>query len=318
MSLREKRILITGGSGLVGQHLQAELAARGCSDIFAPRSAECDFRKPDDVERTFAWCKPQIVFNLAAKVGGILDNQTYPADFYFENILIGAYTIEACARHRCEVAISLGAGCGYPLKLKEPLREEEFFDGLPQPESAPYSYAKKMLIVQGLAYRRQYGLRSIVLIPSNLYGAHDNFNLSQAHVLPALIRKFYEATRDRAAQVEIWGDGSAKRDFVHAADVAVGMCDAALHYEGEMPLNLAMGHQSSVREVADLLYTISGYRGEILWNTTKPSGQKSREFSMENLRKHLPQFRPQIDLKAGLERTYAWFAENYDSGKVRL
>jgi GDP-L-fucose synthase len=210
-----------------------------------------------------------------------------------------------------EAVVSLGAGCGYPLKLPEPLREEDFFDGFPQTESAPYSLAKKMLIIQSIAYRQQYGLRSVVLIPSNLYGAHDNFNLMQSHVLPALARKFYEATVQNQPRVEVWGDGSAKRDFIHAADVADGMCQVAEKYDSEKPLNLAMGQQTSVREVVELLREISGYKGEVFWNTDKPSGQKSREFSMENLRKALPDFRPKIELRAGLEMTYRWFAENY-------
>ena len=311
MKISDKRILVTGGSGLVGQHLLAELKARGATDVQAPRSGEFDIRKADDVAALFEKVRPQVVFNLAAKVGGILDNKLTPADFYFENILIGAYTIDNAAKHKAEVVVSLGAGCGYPLRLAEPLREEEFFDGFPQAESAAYSLAKKMLIIQGIAYRQQYGLRSIVLIPSNLYGAHDNFNLTQSHVLPALVRKFYEAVAQNLPQVEVWGDGSAKRDFIHAADVADGMCEVAQSYDGEKPLNLAMGHQTSVRDVVGVLREISGYRGEVFWNTDKPSGQKSREFSMENLRKALPDFKPKIDLHSGLEKTYNWFAENY-------
>jgi GDP-L-fucose synthase len=310
------RVLVTGGSGLVGRHLRDALSRCGAKNVATPRSAEYDLRKADDVEKLFRETKPDIVFSLAAKVGGILDNKNYPADFYFDNILIGAYLYDACARHKVKKLVSLGAGCGYPLTLPEPLREEEFWNGFPQSESAPYSLAKKMLIIQGIAYRQQYGLSSITLIPSNLYGAHDNFNLEAAHVIPALVRKFFEASQQGRPQLEVWGDGSAKRDFIHAADVARAMVAAAADYDGNLPLNVAYGAQTSVRDVVTLLSAISGYKGEIFWNTEKPSGQKSRDMSLANLNKYLPTFRPEIDLREGLTRTYRWLAENYAQARL--
>jgi GDP-L-fucose synthase len=318
MNLIGKRILITGGSGLVGHHLRKELISRGPVDLVCPRSAEFDLRKPGDIEALFRDVKPQIVFSLAAKVGGILDNKNFPADFYFDNILIGAYTYDACARWRVEKLINAGAGCGYPLSLKEPLREEELWDGFPQAESAPYSLAKKMLLIQGIAYRQQYGLRSITLIPSNLYGEYDNFGLQQAHVIPALVRKFYEAKANLTSQVEVWGDGSAKRDFIHTTDFATALVEAAENYGGALPLNVAYGAQHSIRDVVTLLKEISGYSGEIFWNPNRPSGQNSREMSLDNVRQYLPQFRPNIDLMAGLVRTYRWFDQSYASGDIRL
>lgn len=318
MDLSQKRILVTGGSGLVGWALRAELEKRGARNMFAPRSSEYDLRDPVDTEKLFKETKPHLVFSLAAKVGGILDNKNYPADFYFDNIRIGAYTMDASAKHKVEKLISLGAGCGYPLKLPEPLREEDFWDGFPQGESAPYSLAKKMLVIQGIAYRQQYGLKAITLIPSNLYGANDNFNLEQAHAIPALVRKVYEATQKNTNRFEVWGDGSAKRDFVHAADVGVAMVEAALHYDGTLPLNIAYGKQHPIRSVVENLIEISGFKGEIFWNTDMPSGQSSREFSMENVRKHLPTYRPKIELKDGLKQTYDWLAANYATGSVRL
>jgi GDP-L-fucose synthase len=318
MNLAGKRILITGASGLVGSHLRAEPTGRGLNDLVCPRSKDFDLRKPEDVDVLFRDVRPQVVFSLAARVGGILDNKNYPADFYFDNIRIGAYLFDSCAKHRVEKLINLGAGCGYPSRLTEPLREEEFWDGFPQPESAGYSLAKKMLVMQGIAYRHQYGLNSITLIPSNLYGAHDNFNLKQAHAIPALVRKFYEATRDSHNQVEVWGNGSAKRDFIHAADVASALIDTAESYDHSLPLNIAYGRQHAIREVVELLTTISGFRGQVFWDENKPSGQSSREFSLDNLRRCLPKFRPRIDLKEGLTRTYRWLAENYASGAARL
>jgi GDP-L-fucose synthase len=319
MNFDGKRILITGGSGLVGRHLRNELKSHAVGDLVCPRSAEFDLRKAGDVEALFHDVKPQIVFSLAAKVGGILDNKNYPADFYYDNILIGAYTYDACARWHVEKLINIGAGCGYPLSLGEPLREEEFWDGFPQPESAPYSLAKKMLVIQGIAYRQQYGLRSITVIPSNLYGEYDNFALEQAHVIPALVRKFYEARASSSQQVEVWGDGSAKRDFIHTADLASALVEAAAHYDGSLPINVAYGEQHSIRDVVNMLREISGYSSEIFWNINRPSGQSSREMSLDNIRRCLPKFQPKIDLKSGLARTYRWFEQSYLSGTaVRL
>jgi GDP-L-fucose synthase len=290
----------------------------GPVDLVCPRSTEFDLRKPGDVEALFRDVKPQLVFSLAAKVGGILDNKNFPADFYFDNILIGTYTFDACARWRVEKLINVGAGCGYPLSLKEPLREEEIWDGFPQAESAPYSLAKKMLVIQGIAYRQQYGVPSITLIPSNLYGEFDNFDLQQAHVIPALLRKFYEAKTNLTSPVEVWGDGSAKRDFIHVGDFASALVEAAESYDGQLPINVAYGAQHSIRDVVTLLKEISGYSGEIFWNLDRPSGQSSREMSLDNLRRHLPRFQPSIDLKNGLSRTYRWFEQSYSSGDVRL
>jgi GDP-L-fucose synthase len=318
MNFQGKRILITGGSGLVGRHLRNKLKSIGLADPVCPRSTEFDLRKAGDVDALFRDVKPQVVFSLAGKVGGILDNKNFPADFYYDNILIGAYTYDACARWRVEKLINIGAGCGYPLSLEEPLREEEFWDGFPQPESAPYSLAKKMLVIQGIAYRQQYGLVSITVIPSNLYGEYDNFDLEQAHAIPALVRKFYEATASSGPQVEVWGDGSAKRDFIHTADFASALVEAAAHYDGTLPINVAYGAQHSIRDVANILREISGYSGEIFWNTDRPSGQNSREMSLDNIRRCMPKFRPGIDLKAGLTRTYCWFEQSYSSGTVRL
>src|SRR5215472_10880944 len=306
MNIVGKRILITGGSGLVGYHLRKELKSRGPVDLVYPRSAEFDLRKPGDVEALFRDVNPQVVFSLAAKLGGILDNKNFPADFYFDNILIGAYTYDACARWRVEKLINVGAGCGYPLSISEPLREEEFWNGFPQAESAPYSLAKKMLVIQGVAYRQQYGLQSITLIPSNLYGEYDNFDLTQAHVIPALVRKFYEAKANTSPNVEVWGDGSAKRDFIHTSDFASALVEAAEDYDGPLPINVAYGAQHSIHDVVQLLKEISGYSGEIFWNLNRPSGQNSREMSLDNARRHLPRFLPSIDLKDGLSRTYRW------------
>ena len=318
VNFADKQILITGGSGLVGHYLRRTRRCRGGGEIYLPRSREFDLRQPTAVDALFSSIRPHVVFSLAARVGGILDNKNFPADFYFDNIRIGAYTFNFAARYGVQKLINLGAGCGYPLDLQEPLREEEFWDGYPQPESASYSLAKKMLVVQGVAYRQQYGLKAITIIPSNIYGCHDNFNLEQAHVIPALVRKFYEAALHDRKVLEVWGNGSAKRDFIHAADLTTALVDAALWYDSDLPLNVAYGRQYSVRDVVELLTGISNFQGRVLWDDAKPSGQKSRAFSLENLHRSLPDFCPRINLKDGLADTYNWLSQHYTSELVRL
>lgn len=314
----ESKILVTGGSGLVGRHLISELTNKGYVNIFAPRSSEFDLRRPDNVELLFKKHKPEFVFALAAKVGGILDNKMHPADFYFDNIRIGAYLFDASARHSVKKIINLGAGCGYPLSAPEPLLEKNIWNGFPQAESAPYSLAKKMALIQGMAYETQYGLKSVTLIPSNLYGAYDNFNLQQAHVIPALVRKFFFAVKDKKDSLEVWGDGTAKRDFIHASDVARAMISSAEVYNKTEPLNIASGSQQTISHIVNILKNVSGFSGEIIWNVTKPSGQLSREFSIEMLKRELPDFSPNISIDEGLKATFEWFSSNQSLPGVRL
>lgn len=318
MNLIKNKILITGSQGFLGKHLYLYLKNLGENEIFCPSSKDYDLRKESDVEKLFNETKPDVVFSLAARVGGILDNKTYPADFYFDNILIGAYTYHFCQKFKIKKLINVGAGCGYPLSVSEPLKEEDIWNGFPQPESAPYSIAKKMLILQSIAYKQQYGLNSITCIPANIYGEFDNFHLEKSHVIPALVRKFYEAKNRGDKTLTVWGDGSAKRDFIYAGDVVRGMVEASLSYAGTMALNLASGRQYAIREVVNLLKNISNFEGEIIWDTTKPSGQSSREMSTDNLKKHLPNFHIDYDLERGLLATYKWFAENYKSSSLRL
>ncbi len=307
MDLKDKRILITGATGLVGKHLQEELEQRGIWNVhLADRSILCDLRDPYAARGLFDRVRPQVVFHLAAKVGGILDNQLHPADFFFDNMRMGMWIFNECAKYKVEKLINVGAGCGYPVDAPQPLREEDFWNGYPQAESAAYSLAKKMLVAQGIAYRQQYGLSSITLIPSNIYGEWDNFNLERAHVIPALIRKFHDGPDE---DVEVWGDGSAKRDFIHVSDVAKALVDAAESYDSDLPLNVACGTQHSIWRVARILADLTGRHTR--WNRDKPSGQYNRAFSVNNLRKYLPNFTPQVTMEKGLVQTYKWFADNY-------
>lgn len=315
MDLKNKRVLVTGASGLVGRQLQAELVTRGVAYDVARSSLEADLRDQRCVEGLFSESKPEIVFHLAARVGGILDNKTSPADFYFDNIRMSAYLFDACARHKVEKLVCLGTGCGYPVGAPEPLREEDYWKGLPQPESAAYAMAKKMDLVQAVAYRQQYGLKTVVLLPSNIYGPHDNFDLERAHAIPALIRRFYESTRN-GHPVRVWGSGNAKRDFIHVADVARALVDAAETYDREEPLNIASGLQYPVWEIVSELQRISGFAGEVVYDKTKPEGQLSRAFSQENQHRYLPQLKRIYGLAAGLSETYLWFADNYATARL--
>jgi GDP-L-fucose synthase len=318
MKLAEEKILVTGASGFLGSHVVQVLKESSCQNVRGVTSKEYDLREKEQVFDLFTIEKPSVVFSLAAKVGGILDNKNAPAEFYYDNILIGAYVYEASRKFNVKKLVNVGAGCGYPLALKEPLREEDIWEGFPQPESAPYSLAKKMLILQSIAYRKQYGLSAITIIPSNIYGEHDNFHLEKSHVIPALVRKFFEARKNGHSEIKVWGDGSAKRDFIHAYDVASGLVQAAASYDDSLPINVCTGYQHSIKEVVDLLKEISGYTGKIVWDTTKPSGQSSRLMSVENRDRHLDKFRLKYSLRDGLMTTYNWLADNYESGTVRL
>jgi GDP-L-fucose synthase len=298
--------------------LVAALKKEGYKKIFTVGSSDGDLRDPSMIEKIFRQIKPEIVFSLAAKVGGILENKTKPADFYYDNILIGAYTYNACKNHNVSKLINVGAGCGYPIKALEPLKEDVLWDGFPQKESASYSLAKRMLVVQSMAYNDQYGLNSITAIPSNIYGEFDNFNLEQSHVIPALVRKFLEAKRNNLEKVVIWGDGSVKRDFIHAYDVSKGLIEAARTYESTVPFNLAYGQQYTIREIVANLKEISGFSGRIEWDKSMPSGQLSREFSTEHTQKTLPKFKPTIALRDGLCKTYEWLNCEYENIETRL
>lgn len=316
LHLGGKRILITGATGLVGVHLCKELDKRGIAYVRAPASSERDLRERSNTAGLISAVRPEVVFHLAARVGGILDNKTRPADFYFDNIRMSAYLFDACARYKVEKLVCLGTGCGYPADAAEPLREEDYWQGLPQKESVAYAMAKKMDIVQAVAYRQQYGLRTAVLLPSNIYGPYDNFDLERAHAIPALIRKFYEAKRNGNSTVQVWGNGRARRDFIHASDVARALVCVAESYERVEPLNISYGEQHSIYDVVIKLKNISGFEGGVEWDKTKPEGQLSREFSLANQSLYLKQWAPAYGLMAGLTETYRWFADNYATARL--
>lgn len=311
------RCLITGSNGFLGKHLINNLKTKKI-EMFFSSSKINDLRDLNSYEKIFKFSKPEIVFNLAAKVGGILENKFYPADFFYDNMAIIINTFYLSNKYKVKKLINIGAGCGYPLNAKEPLKEKDIFKGLPQPESKAYSMSKKMIFIANEAYYKQYNLITNTIIPSNLYGEYDNFNLEKSHVIPALIRKFFEAKKENKKKVEVWGNGSAKRDFIHADDVAKSLIYLTENYKCIEPVNICSGEQHNMKTVAKYLKEISQFHGEIIWKKNMPVGQKSREFSNSKMKKILKKNIKLISLYEGLRRTYKWFEKNYNSKEVRL
>ncbi|MBI3365124.1 MAG: NAD-dependent epimerase/dehydratase family protein, partial [Ignavibacteriae bacterium] len=258
-----KRVLVTGGSGFLGSHVVNTLRGKDCSEIIVVKKKEYDLTKEDQVRALFEKSKPHIVFHLAGLVGGILPNKERPAEFFYVNLMVGTLMLHYSWLYKVEKFTAAGAGCGYPEHAPIPLKEESFWNGFPQKESAPYSLAKRLLHIQSVAYRQQHGFNSIICIPGNIYGRYDNFNLLDAHVIPALVRKFVEASRNKSASVEVWGSGKPTRDFVYAGDVADGMIRATEVYDKSEIINISSGVETSIREVVQHLTSITGFSGEV-------------------------------------------------------
>jgi GDP-L-fucose synthase len=312
------RCLITGSNGFLGKHLINNLKKKKIQ-LFFSSSKKNDLRDLNSYEKIFKFSKPDIVFNLAAKVGGILENKLFPADFFYDNMAIIINTFYLSNKYKVKKLINVGAGCGYPLNATEPLKENDMFKGLPQAESKAYSMSKKMIFIANEAYFKQYNLMTNTIIPSNLYGEYDNFNLEKSHVIAALIRKFFEAKRKNKRSIEIWGDGTAKRDFIYADDVAKSLIYLAENYKFIEPVNICSGEQNNIKTVVKFLRKISQFQGEIIWKKDMPVGQKSREFSKTKMKKALKKNNIKfLNLYDGLFRTYRWFEENYKSKVIRL
>lgn len=311
----ERRVLVTGGGGFLGSHVVEALEREGCRQVIVVRSRDYDLTREVDVERLFADVEVDIVLHLAGLVGGIGSNKERPADFFFQNIMMGVLTMEHSRRAGVEKFVAAGAGCGYPERAPLPLAESDFWSGFPQQESAPYSLAKRMLHVQSLAVWRQHGFRAVVTIPGNIYGPYDNFDLEHAHVIPALVRKFVEATDgEEHGEVVVWGSGRPTRDYVYAGDVARGMLRAAEVYDEPQLVNLSAGRETSVREVVELLTEITGFRGEVVWDTSRPDGQRRRLFDISKAERELD-FRCETPLREGLRLTVDWYREHRDEAR---
>ncbi|MCX7819755.1 MAG: GDP-L-fucose synthase [Kiritimatiellae bacterium] len=317
MSTPFQRILVTGATGFLGHHIVPALRSSfPTADIIAVGRRDCDLLQPNAADRLLADVRPDAVVHLAAKSGGIEDNRLRPADYFYENLAINTATFHAAFRVGVRKFLTLIGGCSYPARAVSPISEDQMWNGFPQIESAGYSVAKKVLLVQSWAYRAQYGFNSVVLIPGNVYGEHDNFNLTQAHVIPALIRKYIEA-RDRGdAEVVAWGTGRPTRDFVYAGDVAATIPWFLAHYDSSEPVNISTGTRISIRELAETVARVVGFQGRIRWDTSKPDGQMDKIFDVSRLR--ALGLSCSTSLEEGLRRTVAWFERARREGNVRL
>ena len=304
-SLASKRVVVTGGSGFLGRHVVAALATRGCTAM-VPRKAQYDLTRAADVERMYADLEPHVVLHLAAVVGGIGANRDSPGRFFFENVMLGALTMEHARRSGVEKFVGIGTICAYPKLAPVPFLERDLWNGYPEETNAPYGIAKKMLLVQGQAYRQEYGFNAIHLLPVNLYGPHDNFDPKTSHVIPALIRKCVEAAETGASRVACWGTGTATREFLFVEDCAEGIVLATERYDDPEPVNIGAGFEIGIRELAELIAEQTGFTGMLTFDRTKPDGQPRRTLDVTRAERRFG-FTATTDFRAGLRRTIDWY-----------
>ena len=313
MSLKEqsvspldKKIIVTGGNGFLGSNVVSELKGAGYTDIFVPRSADYDLKDPSQVQKLLNDQPANQVIHLAAKAGGIGANRTWPGEYFYDNALMGIHIIEECRKANIEKLVMIGTICSYPKFTPVPFKEEDLWDGYPEETNAPYGLAKKMQLVQAQAYRDQYGMNIIYLMPANLYGPGDNFKTENSHVIPALIRKFSEAVNENADTVEIWGSGTATREFLYVDDAARGIVLATDNYDDKEPINLGSGNEISIIDLANMISELVGFTGEITLNTDMPDGQPKRSLDVTKAAQ-LFGFQAKTDLRVGLENTIAYW-----------
>ena len=299
------RALVTGGGGFLGSRLVERLEAGGY-DVFVARRRDYDLTRYDDAERLFEDARPELVFHLAAEVGGIGANRANPGRYWYANLMMGAHVLELARMHETRKVVIAGTVCAYPKFTPVPFREDELWNGYPEETNAPYGVAKKSVLVGAQSYREQYGLDAIFLLPANLYGPRDNFDLHTSHVIPALIRKMLEAGD---GDVTLWGDGSPTREFLYVDDCAEALHLAAERYDGAEPVNVGTGVETSIREVAETIAELIGFQGEIVWDTSMPNGQPRRSLDATRARE-LFGFEAHTSLRDGLERTIAWYREH--------
>ena len=303
---RGQRYLVTGGSGFLGRRLVAELHESGASEVFVPRSAEYDLRTTDGIERVLTDGSPDVVVHLAAVVGGIGANRAHPGRFFYENAIMGIELMERARQAGVAKFVAVGTVCSYPKFTPVPFSEGDLWNGYPEETNAPYGLAKKMLLVQAQAYREEYGFDAIYLVPVNLYGPGDNFDLATSHVIPALIRKFVEAREAGAPEVECWGTGTPTREFLYVDDAARGIMLATERYDGAEPVNLGSGQEISIRDLATKIAELVGYEGRLVWDSSKPDGQPRRRLDVSRAEREFG-FRAEIGLDEGLRRTVDWY-----------
>jgi GDP-L-fucose synthase len=305
-----RRICVTGGAGFLGSHIIERLLAEGAArdNIYVPLIEDYDLTREADVVRLYDTARPDLVIHLAAEVGGIGANRAKPGRFFYANLIMGLHLIEHARQRGVKKFVQIGTICAYPKFTPVPFREENVWDGYPEETNAPYGIAKKALLVMCQAYRAQYGLNAIYLLPVNLYGPRDNFNLDTSHVIPAMIRKFWEA-RQRGGEVVLWGDGSPTREFLFVEDAARGIVMAAARYDGAEPVNLGNGREIVIKDLADMIARAIGYTGRVIWDRNQPNGQPRRCLDVTRA-KALFGFEAQTPFEEGLRRTIAWYQEH--------
>lgn len=308
----EKKVMVTGGAGFLGRRLVGKLKERGCRYIFVPRSAQYDLVRMEDVERAYQDADPEIVIHLAAVCGGIQDNSKRPGTHFYNNLMMGVQAMEVARRRGIEKFVALGTVCAYPKFAPIPFDEDDLWDGYPEETNAAYGLSKKMYLVQSQAYRQQYGFNSIFLLPANLYGPGDNFNPETSHVIPALIKKCFDAMEQGDEFIEVWGTGKATREFLYVDDAAEGILLATEFYNKPDPINLGCDSEISIRDLVELIVDLSGFQGEIRWDPSKPDGQPRRRVSAKRAKAEFG-FHCTIELEEGLKKTIELYRKTRQS-----
>lgn len=310
---QNQRVCVTGGAGFFGSYVVEKLEQLGAVEIFIPRIEQYDLVNLDDIRRMLRDGDPSLIIHLAALVGGIGANRARPADFFYTNLMMGVQLMHEAWKYGVDKFVAVGTICAYPKYTPVPFKEENLWDGYPEETNAPYGLAKKMLLVQAQAYRQQYDFNAVFPLPVNLYGPRDNFDLETSHVIPALIRKYIEAKEQGKSQVVLWGDGTPTREFLYVEDAVDGLLLAAEHYNSSEPVNLGSGNEISIKDLAEMIAYLTGFEGELVWDTTKPNGQPRRALDV-NRAKQLFGFHAETSLKEGLKRTIEWYQANKTKG----
>jgi GDP-L-fucose synthase len=308
----KRRVCVTGGAGFLGSFVTEKLRQLGAKDIFIPVIEKYNLVDGADIRRMIDDARPDLIIHLAAQVGGIGANLDHPAEFFYNNLMMGVQLIHQAWQCGVEKVVAIGTVCAYPKFTPVPFHEEELWSGYPEETNAPYGLAKKMLLVQSQAYRQQYSYNSIFLLPVNLYGPRDNFHPDSSHVIPALIRKFLEAQETGQKEVVVWGDGSPTREFLYVEDAAQGILLAAEHYNRSDPVNLGSGNEISIRNLAELIADLTGFKGQLTWDTTRPNGQPRRALDTSKAEQYFG-FKAQASFREGLRKTIDWYQEQRKS-----